>query len=101
MVFNIEGGSNNYKQSEQTERLNEVVFTRSGAGSPAWVARGHAPLPKKICYILCAKMHNFRPFLVQIYRNIRFLVVARGQPSLRKYVFGETYAQFQSFSVKI
>ena len=66
MVFNIEGGraSSNFEQSEQTERLHEVVYRVQGAGSLAGVARGHAPLPKKIFVFCVLKMHNFRPFLV-------------------------------------
>ena len=43
-------------------------------------------------------MHNFRPFLVSIYRNVLYLVVARAALLfIRECVFGGTInAQFQS-----
>ena len=48
---------------------------------------GSAHFPKKMVYLVnLKKKHNFRPFLVKIYKLIQFLEVARFYDELKSFV---------------
>ena len=70
--FSTLGGFNNCERSEQTERLGEAFTGVQGAGPLSGVARG--PFAWENVVFCELNMHNYRPFLVYICRNIWFLL---------------------------